>query len=225
MLLFGGSEGGLSGTAEAGLLASRGIPTLALAYFAEPGLPATLSRIPIEYFERALRWLARQPGVDPHRLTVYGVSRGSEAALLLGLHDQALVHEVVALVPGNVVIGEYPGCCGPAWTLHGKPIPFQHTYGPVGPAQIPVERIKAALFLDCGGSDLIWPSCEMARAIVDRRHGRAVTLHAYPEAGHGVGNLLPNVALRAPITDGSVPGANAAGRRDAWPKLLRFLTD
>jgi dienelactone hydrolase len=224
VLLFGGSEGRLSGVEEAALLASRDIPTLALAYFGEPGLPKTLSRVPLEYFERALRWLARQPGVDPQRLTVYGVSRGSESALLLGVQYPQLVHKVVALVPGNVVLCAYPGCGGPAWTLHGKAIPYQDEYGPDGPDTIPVERIRAPLFLDCGGGDAIWPSCEMARAIVRRRHGRAVTLLSFPDGGHAVGDLLPNVPVFSPNTEGFSPASDAAARRAAWPKLLRFLT-
>ena len=43
--MFGGSEGGLSGVVieAAALLAARGYPALALAYFHEPGLPPTLT--------------------------------------------------------------------------------------------------------------------------------------------------------------------------------------
>jgi hypothetical protein len=48
LLIFGGSEGGLSGTLIAALLAAHGYPALALAYFNAPGLPATLSDIPLE---------------------------------------------------------------------------------------------------------------------------------------------------------------------------------
>ena len=40
VLLFGGPEGGLSVGEQAALLASRGFPTLALAYPGLPGLPA-----------------------------------------------------------------------------------------------------------------------------------------------------------------------------------------
>jgi pimeloyl-ACP methyl ester carboxylesterase len=86
VLLFGGSGGGLGSPEVAGLVASHGYPTLDLAYFDEPGLPKNLFRVPLEYFARALRWLAQQPGVDPNRLVVEGGSRGSEAAQLLGIH-------------------------------------------------------------------------------------------------------------------------------------------
>ncbi|MFI4880909.1 MAG: acyl-CoA thioesterase/BAAT N-terminal domain-containing protein, partial [Steroidobacterales bacterium] len=45
VLIFGGSEGGLSGTPTAAQLASLGYPALAVAYFAEPGLPASLLNV------------------------------------------------------------------------------------------------------------------------------------------------------------------------------------
>jgi hypothetical protein len=51
-------------TEAASLLAMNGYPALALAYFAAPGLPATLAGVPLEYFARAVRLLRAQPGVD-----------------------------------------------------------------------------------------------------------------------------------------------------------------
>lgn len=104
VLVLGGSEGGLPGVLLPALLASNGYPALGVAYFGEPGLPQTLSRIPLEYFAGALRWLARQPGVDPARIAVLGVSRGSEAAQLLGVYYPNLVHAVIASVPSNAAI-------------------------------------------------------------------------------------------------------------------------
>ena len=72
VVIFGGSEGGDSTTLAAALLAAHGFPALALAYFGEPGLPQTLSNIPLEYFTRAIKWVARQPGVNPARIFVSG---------------------------------------------------------------------------------------------------------------------------------------------------------
>ncbi|HJS97286.1 MAG TPA: hypothetical protein VJ741_23655 [Solirubrobacteraceae bacterium] len=71
VVVIGGSSGGLP-SYQAAALAGAGYPALAVAYFKYPGLPPTLSRIPLEYFARALTWLSRQPGVDPARLLVLG---------------------------------------------------------------------------------------------------------------------------------------------------------
>lgn len=219
VLIFGGSEGGLAPFDEARLLASRGFPTLALAYFKEPGLPPTLSRIPLEYFARAARWLAARTGI--RRVVVYGVSRGSEPALLLGVDFPQLVRGVVALVPGNVVLVS-PSSTGPAWTLHGKPIPFQFEPGPSGPDQIPAEQIAVPLFMDCGVVDDLWASCPMAHALA-RRHRRRTELLVFPGGGHGVGDLEPNLPQHYQPLEGIGSLSNARARVQGWPKLLLFL--
>lgn len=229
VLAFGGSEGGVETGAEAALLASHGFPSLALAYFREPGLPQTLDRVPLEYFARALRWLGRQPGVDPHRLVIDGVSRGSEAAQLVAVLWPALVDAVVALVPADVVIGAYPGCRleGPAWTLGGRALPYQCHSGLAGAsatAAIPAQRIRGPVLLACGGFDEVWPSCPMAREIVRRRGSGRTTLLAFPAGGHGVGDVIPNFPIRDgyPIA-GATPQANPVAREELWPRILCFV--
>ena len=219
VLLFGGSEGGLAAFDEARLLASRGFPTLALAYFKEPGLPHTLSRVPLEYFARAARWLAH--ATHERRVVVYGVSRGSEPALLLGVHFPQLVRGVVALVPDNVVLRS-PTVSGPAWTLHGRAIPFQYEPGPPGPAPIPARRIRVPLFMDCGVVDELWSSCPMAHVLARRHRGRTELL-VFEDGGHGVGDLEPNVPQHDPVLEGMNALSNARYRVRGWPKLLAFL--
>lgn len=235
VVIFGGSEGGLSVRRAASLLASHGYPALALAYFDEPGLPKDLLRIPLEYFVRALLHLARQPGVDASRLVVYGISRGSEAALLVAAHYPRLVHGVVALVPSNGVgcgIHAFDGvhalsCLGPAWTLGGKAIPYS-AYPSVSTATpIPVERIRGPVFLDCGEADQVWPSCPMAHTILDRLKARGFTdrvlLYDFPTGGHGVGDLVPYGASNSLLLNGLTDNSNQVDRAAAWPELLRFL--
>jgi dienelactone hydrolase len=229
IVVFGGSEGGLSTTGIAKLYASHGYPSLALAYFGEPGLPRNLVRIPLEYFASALRWLQQQPGVDPTRLVAEGISRGSEAAQLLGIHYPRLVHAVIAMVPA---VGSECGirsgsvrCAGPAWSFHGKPIPWGE--GPYNPFPFQDQRIDGPVFLDCAGADQLWPSCPMAQAIVHRLHANyfrhRVIFLDYPEAGHGVGSLYPNLAYSNRQLGGVKPDSNDEAAADGWPKLLQFM--
>jgi dienelactone hydrolase len=245
VLVFGGSEGGLATTLEASLLASHGFPALGLAYFAEPGLPPSLQNVPLEYFTRALTWLGHQPDVDPRHVMVMGASRGSEAALLLGVHFPDLVHGVVALVPSSTVHSGldargFPA--GAAWTLGGQPLSAVLLYESANPAPaddpqaiIPVEGIRGPVLLVAGSDDHLWPSAPFATAITARldaahdpyRHQNLV----YSGAGHAVGSAVPYVPASPPVVSsrygnldlgGSRP-VNARALADAWPRLLAFL--
>ena len=168
VLVIGGSEGGMDPFLAA-TLAARGYPALAVAYFGEPGLPPALSSIPLEYFEGALRWLAAQPGVDPTRIVVYGGSRGSEAAELLGVHDADQVHGVIGGSPSNVAGCSLTACVGPAWTVGGVAVPYTHNWDdPTASdnpsAVIPVAKIGGPVLLVCGEADTVWSSCDFSRA-------------------------------------------------------------
>jgi fermentation-respiration switch protein FrsA (DUF1100 family) len=237
MLVFGGSDGGLTTSFAAALLAAHGYPSLALAYFKAPGLPEDLNNIPMEYFTRALRVLRAQPGVDPRHVLVSGVSRGSEAALLLGAYFPRLVNGVIAGVPSSVVNPGWPDTGQPAWTLGGRPLPAvsPSEFGqpnPPGKPQtvIPVERIRGPILLTCGELDMVWPSCRYSDAITARLRVRQfaypVTALRYRDVGHHVGGLtlyfvsVTDAALTA--FGGTVAGTQAA-QADAHAKLLALL--
>jgi dienelactone hydrolase len=219
VLRIGGAAGGHN-PIPAALLASHGYPTLALGYFREPGLPQTPKNIPFEYFAKALRWLAEQPGVDPEHITVLGVSLGGEAALLLGASFPNLVHGVIACAPSSQVSG--------VWTIGGQQIP----YGP-----IPVERIAGPALVTGGGKDAVWPSASFVRLIVERarEHGRRdIVGHIYPRAGH-IGCEIPNLPVAqilvskdpagrtAYVPIGGTRLANSQASAAFWPLVLRFL--
>ena len=239
VLLFGGSEGGLVGALLPATLAAHGYPTLDVAYFKEPGLPQSLADIPLEYFVKALRWLASRPGVDGHRLWVVGGSRGSEAALLLGVHYPGLVHGVAALVPSDVAICSYPGCAGPAWTFQGNAVPYTRQFDDPHPtddpaAVIPVARIKGPVFLDCGGDDHVWSSCPYAHAIMAEL-GAAHdpyphTLIVSQGGGHGSALEVPYEPGTAEAEWGtSLAGGTAVANDLAWatqwPRFMDFLNN
>lgn len=228
LVVFGGSEGGLSTGLAAAVLAAQGYPALALAYFDEPGLPATLTDIPLEYFAKAVTLLRAQPGVDPHHVLVQGASRGGEAALLLGATYPDLIDGVVAGVPSSRVHSSTDGA-SPAWTLHGRPV----TVG----EEIPVERIRGPVLMDCGDQDAVWPSCEFVDAVTGRltqHHFRyPVTALKYPEGGHYVGSFTTlylswTEAVLDPQPNGIHPGgtlpATRAGAADSHAKLLALLS-
>jgi len=254
LLILGGSEGGHGPAFRfAGTFAKRGFASLGLAYFADEGLPQTLENVPIEYFTRALDWLAAQPGVDPKRLGVFGGSKGGEAALLLASRDPR-IKAVVAGVPSNVV---WQGVNkanlanpGPSWTEGGKPIPYapydrsvpfrslldlyQRSLAKAPPeAVIPVERINGPVLLVSGRDDKLWPSAAMSDAIMARldkaKFRHAHTSLAYDNAGHaGFGEPLPpgTVVPQALLAQaGGTAEGNIAMRADAWPKVLAFLDE
>jgi dienelactone hydrolase len=238
VLVFSGSGGGLTTSYAAALLAAHGYPSLALAYFKAPGLPQSLHDIALEYFTRALGVLRAQPGVDPDHVLVAGVSRGGEAALLLGAHFPRLVNGVIAGVPSSVVNpGERPDASKPAWTLGGRPLPAvspsefgrpDQTSNPR--AVIPVERIRGPVLLACGEQDLRWPSCAYVDAITARlrahRFAYPVTALRYRDAGHLVGGLTAwygSLTGDALTSDGGTVAGTQAAQADAHAKLLALL--
>lgn len=199
LLVVGGSGGGLAWAQEmAALLASHGFAALALAYFAADGLPSTLDRIPLEYFDNALVWLAAQPDVAVNRIGVVGISRGGELALLLGATFPR-VRAVVAYAPSGILWPAYPASGRGAWTIGGHEIPFASTLTHeewdqaiadgrarkdsfdwyllplknsecVHKAAIRVERINGPVLMISGADDKLWPSAKLTEFAVRRLH-------------------------------------------------------
>ena len=127
VMVLNGSGGGFD-LDKAALLSRHGFATLALAYFGAPPLPPWLHRIPLEYFDAALTWLAGQPEIASERIGVIGVSRGAELALLLGsMFPQ--IRAVAAYAPSHVAWAaggrdRESGEIIPSWTWQEKPVLF-----------------------------------------------------------------------------------------------------
>jgi dienelactone hydrolase len=217
VMVLGGSEGGVSGVDLAALLASHGYPALALGYFGLPGLPSNLVHIPLEYFERGLRWLGRQPEADPRHLTVMGVSRGGEAALLSATRFPGLVHATIALVTSSEVLPGLPSG-GAAWTYRGRPL---------GLDPIPVERARGAILVAGAGKDAVIPSSTYTAQIEERLTDHRFPYHherlEFPQAGHDIGSAIPYLPQPDPFNFGGSPRAGALAKTQLWPKLLAFL--
>jgi len=240
ILVVGGSNGGLP-VRPAAWLASHGYAALALAYFRFEDLPQQLESIPLEYFQRALQWLANRPEVAGRRLAVMGTSRGGELALQLGSMFP-IIGAVVAYVPANV---RYASCCrengAPAWTWQGKPLPYvtpriRQQGVLMVQAEIEVERTGGPILMISGEDDHIWHSRQMSDDVLSRLKRKHFTFSAenlkYPHAGHLAGRpeIVPawHGEIKNPTSGkendlgGSAPG-DAKSSIDSIPKVLEFL--
>lgn len=134
VLLLGGAEGGLHED-DAALLAAHGFAGLALAYYGAPGLPATLQRLPLEYFGQAVEYLRGCGYVRPHQIAAVGGSKGGEAALLAASVFPGITAVVSILGSGVVTQGisqdvragtflEIMGTPVPSWTHQDRELPY-----------------------------------------------------------------------------------------------------
>jgi hypothetical protein len=150
VILIGGSEGGKGWSRIKQIpenLIKRGFCVLSLAYFKAPGLPGSLEEIPLEYFEQAFDWLAKQPGVIADEYALLGGSKGAEVGLVLGSR-YSQVKAVVGFMPSSVVwqgipknrfaIGKDPKS---SWSYKGKGLPFV-------PSSLSLKDIGALLTLN-----------------------------------------------------------------------------
>jgi hypothetical protein len=159
---------------------------------------------------------------------VQGASRGGEAALLVGATYPGLVNGVVAGVPGARAGGTLVTAGPPSWTVSGRPVPVGQ--------DIPVERIRGPVVMNCGEQDGIWPSCLNMDAVsfrLKQHHFRyPVIALRYPDAGHFVGSFetsyvsVTDALLEVGPTGGNAGGtleATLAGAADSHAKLLALL--
>jgi hypothetical protein len=223
VITWGGSEGALGvDVDEAALLASHGIPALAIAYFDEPGLACSLHDIPIGYFLRAVRRLRSQPQVDPNRVWILSGSRGTEAELLVAADWPQLIHGVVAAATTEFVKGPFSGHCqwfgnDAGWTLGGRPIPIGQ--------RIPVGKITASVLLFSGGMDRVGPTNVYSDLIIQGLpHDQAPHEHLnYPAAGHVVLDIPYGTLTTRNLADGGTLAANSAAYISDWPATVRFI--
>jgi hypothetical protein len=121
---IGGSGSGLAINAVvAAPLASRGFNVLSLPFFGEPGLPKQLSRIPLEYFERALDWLMQHPAAAGKGLRVLAMSKGAEVALILASRCPS-IRKVALWSPHAYCFQGIAYRDESSWTYQGKDLPY-----------------------------------------------------------------------------------------------------
>jgi dienelactone hydrolase len=235
VIVLAGSGGGLPHRDSAEALAREGIPSLALAYFNHGELPRKMARIPLEYFERAGRWLRGRPELRGARLVLMGRSRGAELCLQLAA-SFPLFEGVIASTPSHVL---WPGNGNrvAAWTLRGEDLPavwnrsekapapaVEHVDGKdylileplthfhlegnpaVDAATIAVENINGPILLFSGLHDLLWPSAFFADQIERRALARGFRFPLHNVQYAGVGHDIP-LPGQPPTLRAAYPGA------------------
>ncbi|OEK07539.1 hypothetical protein A8C32_17230 [Flavivirga aquatica] len=212
IIVLGGSEGGRP-RHLAEKIASLGYTVLSLAYFNEGDhLPKELEMIPLEYFDKAKKWLLKKKGIKQDGLLIVGWSKGAELGLVLASRDNDY-KGFVAIAPSSVVwpgvIKDWSRKALSSWSISKEPIPFIPYKGQASFSKsitdiykqslknmtqpishtINYERIKIPLLLFSGSLDIIWPAEMMARTICEEinnlHQGKVICTHYnYENAGH-----------------------------------------
>ena len=191
MIVMSGSNGGMTLTKqEAEFYHRNGIPSLALALFRTKQTPKELSRVPVEFVEKAAAWLKKlgykQIGID-------GTSKGSEMALIAAslfpelscVIVRVLSHFVSEGLSGS---GKNKAPSGTScWSYRGEELPyapyrtrtfnilqmfmrekemhiitFNRNKDVTPETLIPIENIKAPVLMLSSKHDEVWPSYESA---------------------------------------------------------------
>ncbi len=125
VVVWGGSDGALAGGLLSGSsFVHEGFAVLVIAYWAVPGKPGGMSRIPLEIFERGLQRVRALPGVKTDKVGIVGLSRGGEAALLVGAAFPTEVQAVVSIVGSGYGLAAPSSSTASTWTLDGGDVPF-----------------------------------------------------------------------------------------------------
>lgn len=254
IIVLGGSEGGTNLVRGVALeFARQGYAVLALSYFGAPGLPATAEEIPLEYFDRAIAWLAQQSEVDPDRMGIFGISKGGEAALLVGSRSPQL-RAVAAGVPSSLVWQGIPAQFNApptsTWSVGGVPAPYlpydpsvrfdftrymESIYAQYAGALstvdahpdaiIPVERINGPVLLISGRDDAMWPSSVMSDMVVSRLRAKGFNHPVEHLAYEDAGHAVSSPP-GLPNTSGypdEAAGGTAAGNAAGRADMWRHL--
>ena len=193
---LGGADGGNGwagphGAKQRKLLQENDYAFLSIAYFGSENTPKFLDRIAIEGVHKAVIEAAQDPRINGNCISVMGVSRGGELALLLGSYYQEY-KSVVGIVPGSSVFPALndamttPGFSHNRQSLPFVPVPWSVTFDLLSgnlrgafekmmqnteameTAAIKVENISGPVLLISGTEDEQWPSMEMSEIIMER---------------------------------------------------------
>ena len=215
---LGGSEGGNAWAsdvwaAQRERFLAQGYAMLALGYFGSPDTPERLDRISLDAIAAAIGRAAADPRIDARCVILVGGSKGAELALSLAARDPA-IRGVIALVPGDAVFASLTDAMTPSsGTWHDQPLPFLPVPWSTTPdlvtgnlravfartreglpdlpsAAIEVERIHGPILFLSATRDELWPSREMADAMMQRLDANGFA-HAHRHIAIDGGHAAP----------------------------------
>lgn len=193
IIFVSGSEGGLGTGKKMGVYyQALGYSTLALGLFHTEHTSKSLSKVPIEYMERAIEWLKK---CGYNKIVVDGISKGSEYAL----YASTLIPDikgVIARVPSYFIsegLTKRKPAGNSCWSYKGKELPYtpyktrrinkfeilfiekqfslmsmNSDKNVTKESVIPVERINGPVLLMSTRADTIWPCDTYTEKLIKR---------------------------------------------------------
>jgi len=212
--------GGQWGDYWAQQFAIKGMVGLSIPYTGKEGLPRLPEEIELEYFEKSINWLIKQPEVDPNKIVVMGASRNAELALIIASTFPESIKGVAAYAPSsvswsNTVLPYNSNELKPSWKYKGIDIPYVPMNKIIGnestkikmveywenglaktdfitQAAIKVEKINGPIILFSGNDDKVWPSSKMADMIEKRLEDNSFK-HSFQNIKYdNAGHLISN---------------------------------
>lgn len=224
VVLIDGDDDAASGAFAARRIAAIGFPVLLLPAFGPEGQIPGSAALSVEAFDAARAWLARDPGVDPDHIIVYGTGRAAPLVLWFAASEPQTVYGAIAASgPTAELCASSSGA--PTLLNEGRPVPCASPNSRIADTPIlPLNRIPGPLLLACGTADELLPSaCDWTRAGADERGARALgeTLIA-PGSAHEL-----SAPPMLPIGLDGLPPATAQATEDArvafWSRVTALL--
>ena len=193
VIFVSGSEGGLdTGKKIAAYYQFHGYSALALGLFHTKHTNRSLSKVPLEYMEKAIAWLKKR---GYSKIIADGISKGSEYVLYAATVMPEILG-VIARVPSYFIseglVDKTPSGSS-SWTYRGKQLPYtpykvrkisklkiwmtekqfslmsmNENKDVTADSVIPVEKIHGPVLLMSTQADTVWPSAIYMERLTER---------------------------------------------------------